>query len=93
MTALSWSAEWSGLHGIAEIKTPVLKVITNTDATARKGILRWNGSTFPAEGANGSTFPYRAPTSVTLTSSPSFHRGLEQGASLVSIRPLSTAAS
>ena len=31
---LRWPVEWSALHGIAEIRTPVLKVSTRTDATA-----------------------------------------------------------
>lgn len=29
---LSWPTRWTGLHGIAEIKTPVFKVMTRTDA-------------------------------------------------------------
>src|SRR5690606_6373845 len=33
---LSWPVEWSALHGIAVIVTPVLKISTNTDATAWK---------------------------------------------------------
>jgi hypothetical protein len=38
---LSWPVQWSGLHGIAEIKTPVLKLSTRTDATARKYSVSW----------------------------------------------------
>jgi hypothetical protein len=34
METLSWPVEWSALHGIAEIKTPVLKIAALTDATA-----------------------------------------------------------
>ena len=30
---LSWPIEWSALHGVAEIKTPILKVSTRTDVT------------------------------------------------------------
>jgi hypothetical protein len=33
---LDWPVEWSALHGIAEIKTPILKISARTDATARK---------------------------------------------------------
>lgn len=33
---LRWPIEWSALHGIAEIKTPFLKIGTRTDATAEK---------------------------------------------------------
>ena len=38
---LSWPVQWSGLHGIAEIKTPVLKLSTWTDATASKYSVSW----------------------------------------------------
>lgn len=54
---LSWPVEWSALHGIAEIKTPVLKVSTRTDATADKYVVRRPG-TPPAEAATGKDFPY-----------------------------------
>jgi hypothetical protein len=56
---LSWPAEWSALHGIAEVKTPILKLCTNTDATAFKYTLRLNGTHYPIEGARGAHFPYR----------------------------------
>jgi hypothetical protein len=58
---LSWPVEWSGLHGIGEIKTPVLKVSARTDATARKYTVRWTGTGYPDEGATGLRFPYRPP--------------------------------
>jgi len=38
---LSWPVQWSQLHGIAEIKTPILKLSTCTDATARKYSVSW----------------------------------------------------
>jgi len=38
---LSWPLEWSALHGIAEIKTPVLRLSTSTDATASKYTFSW----------------------------------------------------
>jgi hypothetical protein len=62
---LSWPVEWSALHGIAEIKTPVLKVSTRTDATAITYTVRRAGTAYPAEGAQGLKFPYRMP-GVTL---------------------------
>jgi hypothetical protein len=33
---LSWPVEWSALHGIAEIRTPIVKLCTPTDATAHE---------------------------------------------------------
>lgn len=57
---LSWPVEWSALHGIAEIRTPILKVSTRSDATALKYIVRRPGRSYPAEGAKGLEFPYRS---------------------------------
>jgi coenzyme PQQ synthesis protein D (PqqD) len=56
---LSWPVEWSSLHGIAEIKTPILKIMARSDYTACKHVLQLTGSTAPAEGAKGIVFPYR----------------------------------
>jgi hypothetical protein len=72
---LSWPVEWSALHGIAEIKTPVLKVSASTDATATKYVVRRHGAAYPAEGAQGLKFPYRMPR-VTMTEARAFRRGL-----------------
>jgi siroheme synthase len=60
MTILSWPAEWTALHGIAEVRTPILKFRTATDATASKYTVRWAGRSFPQDGAAGLGFPYRA---------------------------------
>jgi hypothetical protein len=38
---LSWPVEWSALHGITEIKTPVLRMSMRTDATANKYSVSW----------------------------------------------------
>jgi Putative heavy-metal chelation len=64
---LSWPAQWSALHGIAEIKTPILKMVTRTDAAERKQIVNWKGGGYPPEGAAGRRFPYR-----TLRRPPQF---------------------
>jgi hypothetical protein len=56
---LSWPVEWSALHGIAEIRTPILKISTRTDATSRKFEVRRAGSSYPEQGATGLRFPYR----------------------------------
>ena len=56
---LSWPAQWSALHGIAERKTPVIKVSARTDATAQEYIVRRLGSGYPDEGAQGLGFPYK----------------------------------
>jgi hypothetical protein len=74
---LSWPIEWSALHGIAELKTPVIKASWTTDAANRKATLRYRGDGYPREGATGLRFPYRAPANTALTSSRAFQRGLE----------------
>jgi hypothetical protein len=66
---LSWPVEWSALHGIAEVKTPVLKVTTRTDATASKYVVRRVGDAYPIEGGHGLSFPYRAPHTLFTVSS------------------------
>jgi len=67
---LGWPAEWSALHGIAEIKTPLLKVSTRTDATPRKYTVRRIGQAYPEEGARGLGFPYRRQAEVARTGPP-----------------------
>jgi hypothetical protein len=74
---LSWPVEWSALHGIAEIKTPILKVSSRTDATPHKYVVRREGTGYPAEGAQGLSFPYRTPPRPLLTVSRAFQRGLD----------------
>ena len=55
---LSWPVEWSALHGIAEIKTPILKFIAQTDATSLKYVVRKRGNSYPQDGPKGVVFPY-----------------------------------
>lgn len=63
---LSWPVEWSGLHGIAEIRTPVVKVSARTDMTAGKYVVQVRGTTYPAEGARGIRFPYRTAAELRM---------------------------
>jgi len=74
---LRWPVQWSALHGIAEIKTPVLKVSTRTDATPAEYVVRRAGESYPDEGATGLSFPYRQPVTLRIASSKGFRRGLE----------------
>ena len=53
---MSWSVQWSALHGIAKAKTPVLKMITRADATASKYTLDWEGAGQPESAVQGSEF-------------------------------------
>lgn len=67
---LSWPMEYSALHGIAIVTTPVTKVITNTDYTPHACVLRVEGTRFPAEGATGLKFPFQNPRSNVVTLTP-----------------------
>lgn len=72
---LSWPVEWSGLHGIAEIRTPILTISARTDYTAKKAVVRRPGSAYPEEGAQGLHFPYRIVTGK-VTDAPAFTRSV-----------------
>jgi len=62
---LRWPLEWSMLHGIAELKTPILKVCTNAVASSSKYTIRWRGDLYPEDGAQGVAFPFRRPAFST----------------------------
>jgi SAM-dependent methyltransferase len=76
---LRWPVEWTALHGIAEIKTPVVKIVTRTDATPDKYVVtyRGDGRVYPDQGAAGLAFPFRAPAAMQITLSRAFRDGLE----------------
>ena len=70
---LEMPMEWSALHGYAEIKTPIFKVITKTDATGEEYKFQFPGSFYPEESAHGNKFPYVSSTKpVTLFKSQDF---------------------
>jgi uncharacterized protein len=64
---LDWPVEWSALHGIAEIKTAVVKLIYATDYTPAKVTVRYRGRALAAEAARGLTFAFREPRRRSLT--------------------------
>ena len=59
---LSWSLSWSALHGIAELKTPLFKACSSTDATAERYEIHLEG-TSPKDAPAGVGFPYRTKKS------------------------------
>ena len=78
---LSWPVEWSALHGIAEIRTPILKISSMTDATASTYVVRRTGDRYPAEGARGVRFPYQQDEQPTLlTLSVNYRNGIAHAA-------------
>lgn len=72
---LDWPVQWSALHGIAEVRTPVLTVSTRTNATGSKLVVERDGINYPDEGAKGLHFPFRI-VKGKVTDKPSFKRSL-----------------
>lgn len=85
---LACPVEWTALHGIAEIKTPLLKISTTTDATPVKYTVRLTGDAYPEAGASAPSFPYRRSAGlVRLTRSPSFRRGFKNPMPTLEVAP------
>lgn len=74
---LAWPVEWTALHGIAGLKTPVVKATWSTDPRHEKASLRYVGAGYPAEGGTGLRFPYRQQERRLVTGSSAFQRGME----------------
>lgn len=73
---LSWPVSWSALHGIAETKSPILKMVARTDATAAKHTLDWLGTPAPDSARPGLSFPHPPPRRLKISDSRSFQRGI-----------------
>lgn len=74
---LSWPVEWSSLHGICELSTPIVKLACNAPVSHNKRVVQLQGSTYPEEGAYGQKFPFRKRSFLKISDSKSFRRGLE----------------
>jgi hypothetical protein len=74
---LSWPVEWTALHGIAELKTPLFKMIYNTDSTGEKYVLQLDSDTYPDDGLNGLLFPYKKPKKLYFTDSKQNESGIK----------------
>lgn len=60
---LNWPAEWSALHGIAELKTGIVKLAYASDFTGSKHTIRYHGTVLASDAARGLSFAYRHPQS------------------------------
>jgi hypothetical protein len=58
---LSWPVEWSSLHGIIEVRLPILKLCYDGDATATTYKVRLTGGDLPEQAAQGLEFLHRQP--------------------------------
>jgi hypothetical protein len=56
---LNWPVQWSGLHGIGMIETPVCRVVFRTDMFNQKRTVRLHSDHYPRESALGLHFPHR----------------------------------
>ncbi len=75
---LGWPTEYTAWRGIAEIRTPILRVSTRTDATVEKLTVRYRGSGYPDEGGSGIDFPFqRRTTLVPLTALRSYRSAFD----------------
>jgi uncharacterized protein len=63
LAILDWPVEWSALHGIAELKSGIIKLAYDTDFTHEKLTVRYHGRTQAIEAARGLSFAYRTPSS------------------------------
>lgn len=73
---LDWPLQWSALHGIAEVRTPILKISTRTDATGDLVEVNRQGYSYPQEGASGVKFPYINKAKTIITNTNAFKRGI-----------------
>jgi hypothetical protein len=73
---LAWPVEWSSLHGIAELRTPLCKVSTRTDSLATKRTVRVLSERYPDDAPFGVGFPFRQPVHFRSSSSRSFQKGI-----------------
>lgn len=65
---LSWPVEWTSLHGISETRSPIMRLVSRTDATVDRKVVRFvpTGCIYPAEGATGIRFPFRTPDQTQI---------------------------
>jgi hypothetical protein len=74
-----WPVEWNVCHGICELRTPIVKIAYETDATDRRYRVQVEGTASPADGAHGLVFPYRARARLRVADSRSFRDGMDHG--------------
>jgi hypothetical protein len=76
---LSWPVEWSALHGIAEIRTPINKISARTDMTPWKYTVQKFSDEYPEDGMAGITYPYNQKKIKIkpITKTVSFTKSLE----------------
>jgi Trans-aconitate methyltransferase len=63
---VSMPMEWTSLHGVAIVTTPIFKMIYATDALPKKVVLHLLSEYYPDHGASGKSFPFLNTRPVRL---------------------------
>lgn len=74
---LSWPVEWTARHGIAELKSPILKSSMSTSRTNELLTIRRSGINYPESGAQGIVFPFRLPDGPAINSNGRLQHSLD----------------
>jgi uncharacterized protein len=74
---LDMPMDWSSLHGIAEVRMPLLKMAAQAVPVASLYRVRREGATHPDEGGVGLAFPFKSHRGIPLTKSRGYRRGLQ----------------
>jgi hypothetical protein len=76
LDVLDMPMDWSSLHGIAEVRMPLLKMAAQAVPVASLHRVRREGATHPDEGGVGLAFPFKSHRGTPLTKSRGYRRGL-----------------
>ena len=69
---LSWPVEWSALHGIGQLLTPIARTCMATDSVLEKYTVRLRSATVPDEMPSGTIWPYRQRVGMMLTETTAY---------------------
>jgi hypothetical protein len=72
---LSMPMEWTSLHGVAIVVTPLFKIVYASDPLPTKATLRLQSDAYPVYGARGNTFPFETVTPVPVPLVKRFQNG------------------
>jgi hypothetical protein len=72
---LSMPMEWTSLHGVAIVVTPLFKLVYASDPLPTKATLRLPSDVYPMCGARGNTFPFETVTPMPLVMKKQYFNG------------------
>ena len=71
--------EWTSLHGVAVLVTPIFKMVYNTDPLHSKATLHLLSDNYPEHGASGTRFPFTSIRSMKFFNGFKTLGGMKQG--------------